>query len=252
MADVDDIDYALRVLAHLRSEQGSECGLHGETPTFAAYISRLRAALPETTVRTYDSYWRVLEREWPDRRLDSPTTTEIDQLVRNRRCSAIVRSNYRGGRGAAANMVAAIRCIYRHAESDRIIRPSENPATDAAKPRKLPSTRHALTFEQVREIGKIASTTGNDQELDSLIVRLHVETACRKGGVLALTVDDLNVDECLIKLREKGETERWQPISPSLMRRLSEHVRRRGGPATTRQVLRYRNGRPVGRSAMTI
>lgn len=30
----------------------------------------------------------------------------------------------------------------------------------------------------------IAATTGNDPVLDSLLVRLHIETACRRGGAL--------------------------------------------------------------------
>ncbi|WP_282783110.1 site-specific integrase [Nocardia sp. CC201C] len=246
----NDVTTALRLLSRLGltiddlPERGDG---QRSVPTFSEYIEHLRAALPDTTVHSYEPYWRALEDAWADRPLDSPTTTEIDKLVKQRRCTAAVRSNYRGGRGAAANMVAAIRCIYRHAEADNLIRPSDNPATKAAKPRRLPSTRHALTFEQVREIGRVASTTGNDQELDSLIVRLHIETACRRGGVLSLTVDDLNIEDCLIKLREKGETARWQPISPLLMARLVEHVRRRGGPEATTQVLRYHNGRPVGR-----
>ncbi|WP_220139846.1 tyrosine-type recombinase/integrase [Nocardia huaxiensis] len=244
----DDVSAAAQLLARLGVTVDELAdGVKRSAPTFAEYIEHLRAALPETTVRNYTPYWRVLERRWPDRQLDSPTATEIDRLVKEHRCRAVVRSNSRGGRGAAANMVSAIRCIYRHAEADRLIHPADNPATRVAKPRRLPSTRHALTFDQVREIGHVASTTGNDRELDALIVRLHVETACRTGGALALTVDDLNVDDCLVKFCEKGETERWQPVSPLLMSRLVEHVERRGGRRATRQVLRYRSGRPVGR-----
>lgn len=198
-------------------------------PTFSAYIRHLREALPETIVSTYGSYWSVIERAWPDRLLTSPTATEIDQLVRHHRSNAVVRRNFRGGRGAATNMISAIRCIYRHAEADRILHPHDNPALQVKKPRRLPSTRHALDLDQVVDIGRVASTTGDDCELDSLIVRLHIETACRRGGLLALTVDDLNVEDCLVKLREKGETERWQPVSPTLMGRLVEHVALRGG-----------------------
>ena len=48
--------------------------------------------------------------------------------------------------------------------------------------------------------------------LDSLILRLHTETACRRGGALALRPADLDPDQCLILLHEKGETVRWQPV----------------------------------------
>jgi len=55
------------------------------------------------------------------------------------------------------------------------------------------------------------------------LLRLHTETACRDGGALALRPTDLDQDQCLILLREKGETIRWQPVSPTLMARLIRH-----------------------------
>ena len=47
------------------------------------------------------------------------------------------------------------------------------------------------------------------------------------GGALALRPIDLDPDQCLILLREKGETQRWQPVSPTLMAHLQHHARRR-------------------------
>jgi hypothetical protein len=47
------------------------------------------------------------------------------------------------------------------------------------KPRRLPSTRTALTDVQLAAINHIVATTGNDPELNTLILRLHTETACR-------------------------------------------------------------------------
>jgi integrase/recombinase XerC len=50
--------------------------------------------------------------------------------------------------------------------------------------------------------------------------------------------------QCLIRLREKGETDRWQPVSPTLMRHLITHAAERGS-AGAAQLLRYRNGQPI-------
>jgi integrase len=98
----------------------------------------------------------------------------------------------------------------------------------------------------VLQVGHIAATTGNDTELDSLIIRLHIETACRRSGAITLGMADLAIDDCLVKLNEKGETVRWQPVSPLLMARLVEHAHSRGGSGSTSRVLRYRNGRAIG------
>ncbi|MGW1682523.1 hypothetical protein [Saccharopolyspora sp. NPDC002376] len=71
-------------------------------------------------------------------------------------------------------------------------------------PRRLPTTRRGLPDSRLDEINHTATTTtGNDPVLDSLITRLHTETACRRGGALALTPRDLDPDNCLIMLHEK-------------------------------------------------
>ena len=113
------------------------------------------------------------------------------------------------------------------------------------KPRRLPSTRRAVADTRLAEINHAAATTGDDQELDTLLLRLHTETAaCRRGGALALRPQDLDPEQCLILLREKGETVRWQPVSPTLMAAVLRHARECHAPADG-QLLRYRNGRRI-------
>ena len=112
------------------------------------------------------------------------------------------------------------------------------------KPRRLPSTRRAVADKRLAEINHAAATTGDDPELDTLLLRLHTETACRRGGALALRPQDLDPEQCLILLREKGETVRWQPVSPTLMAALLGHAGERHAPPDG-QLLRYRNGRRI-------
>ena len=139
--------------------------------------------------------------------------------------------------------MAALRCLYRRAVDDGLISEADNPGRKVAKPRRLPTTRRALPDTRLAEINQIAATTGDDPELDTLLLRLHTE-ACRRGGALALRPRDLDPDQCLILLREKGETVRWQPVSPTLMGRLIEHGRERHAPPDG-QLLRYGDGKPI-------
>jgi integrase/recombinase XerC len=110
---------------------------------------------------------------------------------------------------------------------------------------RLPSTRRAVAGKRLAEINHAAATTGDDPELDTLLLRLHTETACRRGGALALRPQDLDPEQCLILLREKGETIRWQPVSPTLMAALLGHAGERHAPPEG-QLLRYRTGRREG------
>ena len=146
--------------------------------------------------------------------------------------------------------MAALRCLYQRAVEDGLIAEADNPA------RKVPSRGGChppagpLPEARLAEINEIAATTGDDPELDTLLLRLHTETACRRGGALALRPQDLDPDQCLVLLREKGETVRWQPVSPTLMARLVQHGQDRHAPAAG-QLLRYADGRPVTSAAMT-
>jgi integrase/recombinase XerC len=213
-------------------------------PTFAEYVPVVSGAVSAGTRRAYGTYWNRVVEQWGARRLDEPTPSEIRQLMALVKASVVQRRNGRGGRSAQEHLVGALRCLYRQAEDDGLINERDNPARKVDKPRRLPSTRRAVTDTRLAEINQVAATTGDDPELDALILRLHTETACRRGGALALRPQDLDTEQCLVLLREKGETVRWQPVSPTLMAGLLRHAEERHAPAGER-LLRYSNGRPI-------
>lgn len=242
-----DIEAARLVLARLGISPEQLLGAptdNGPVPTIRDYISRVSDAVPAGTRRVYDTYWRRIVEVWGDRRVNEPTPLQIKQLAEQVKLQVVVRKNSRGGRTAAEHLIAALRCMYRHAIADGLISEGDNPATRVAKPRRLASTRRALPDTRLAEINKMAGSTGNDPELDLMLLRLHTETACRRGGALALRPNDLDTEQCLVRLHEKGETVRWQPVSPTLMRHLVALGEERGAVATE-QLLRYRNGRPI-------
>lgn len=214
-------------------------------PTFNEYIDTVSLAVSNGTFRAYEPYWNRVRQTWGGRRLNEPTPLEIKQLAELVKAGAKVRRNTRGGRLAAEHLISALRCLYRHAVADGLIAEQENPAAKVAKPRRLASNRHALLNAQLEQINFVAASTGNDPELDTIIIRLHTETACRRGGAIALRPNDLDKAQCVIRLREKGETERWQPVSPTLMRHLLKHVQDRGTGDPFDQLLRYGNGSPI-------
>ncbi|MFD3596435.1 tyrosine-type recombinase/integrase [Nocardia sp. NPDC058640] len=212
-------------------------------PTFSEYVDDLQAAVPPGTRRAYGPYWHRIVNEWGHRRLTEPTHLEIREIIERTKQQAVVRRNSRGGRSAAEHMVNALRALYRQAEADGHIPQADNPAQHIVKPRRLPNNRRAIPDHLLAEINRVAASTGNDPELDTLILRLHIETACRRSGALALRPQDLDREQCLIQLREKGGTTRWQPVSPTLMASLIQHIER--GAAEGEQLLRYRTGAPI-------
>ena len=216
-----------------------------QVPTFADYIPRVSQAVSDGTRRVYRTYWNRVVEAWGPRPITSVSPLEISQLAEDIKANVVARRNARGGRCAAEHLIGALRCMYNHAVADRLLSEAENPAARVPKPRRLPTARMALPDGRLAEISAVAASTGNDPALDALIIRLHAETACRRGGALALAPEDLDPEQCLIRLHEKGGTERWQPVSPTLMTHLLAHAESRGGLDSGERLLRYATGKPI-------
>jgi integrase/recombinase XerC len=175
------VDAALLMLQQMGLSRGDLVTAPQErplVPTFAEYVPVVSAAVSAGTRRAYGSYWNRVTDQWGERRLDEPTPSEIRQLMSHVKTHVVARRNARGGRSATEHLVAALRCLYRHAEDDGYISPGENPARKVDKPRRLPSTRRAVTDDRLAAICQAAADGGDDPELDTLLLRLHTETAC--------------------------------------------------------------------------
>ena len=218
-------------------------------PTFAEFIPTVIDRMPAgRTLDHYATYWNKIlaQSGWGERRLDEPTTADLQVLCEQIRAARVIRRSDRGGNEVVRHVIDALRKLYKHAEDSRLIDPRDNPATRLTKPKRSRSNRRALPTELLAQLVEVAATTGNDPELDTLILRLHTETACRRAGALALQPQDLDPVQSVILLREKGGTQLWQPISPTLMQALCRHSEQRGA-LSSGQLLRTRNGTPVTR-----
>jgi integrase len=197
-------------------------------PTVAAYVPQVLAAAGPGARRTYEPYWDRMIAAFGDRPLDTVAASDIEALQRAITATAVSRRNSRDGRYAGELLIAAARAFYNRAIADGLLTVAASPAHRIAKPRRLPSTRRALTNDELEQINLVARTSGNDVILDALLLRLHTETACRRGGALGLRLVDLDVDHGLVRLIEKGGTVRWQPITLDLATHLDEHSHYRG------------------------
>jgi site-specific recombinase XerD len=214
-------------------------------PTFADYLPRVIAAAGPGAQRTYGPYWDRIHNAWADRRLHEPTASDIATLAEQAKASRVLRRNARSGHSTAEHLLRAMRAIYTQAVADEIIPAQHNPAAKVPLPRRPTNYRRGLARAELAEINQTAATTGNDVALDTLLIRHHLETACRRGAALRMRADDLDPHWCLVRLREKNNVIRWQPASPTLIAALVAHRDKRGTGKPTEQLLRYRDGRPI-------
>jgi integrase len=244
----DRVEAAWRMLADLGvtiTDLRDDLHNRRPMPTIAEYLPQVAAAAGPGARRTYGSYWTRMTVLWGQRSLDEVTATDIEALRFEAAASARSRRNSRSGRHSGEHVIAAARAIYNRAIADGLIEPGDSPAHQVAKPRRLPNTRRALTADELTQINEAARGGGNDVVLDALILRLHTETACRRGGALGLRLMDLDVHNGQLRLTEKGGTLRWQPVTLDLAARLAEHARARGAVLPADKLLRYRDGRPL-------
>jgi len=247
--DVRTVDTARRLLAELGVTlddlHQTSLDATAAVPTIAEYLPHVMSTVSATTRASYATYWNRILDAFGTRRLHEVTATEISALMRATIATAARRRNSRGGRWAADHLLLALRLIYRCAVQDGLIGRDRNPSRRVARPRRLPSTRRALTSAQLAEVNQAALVRSRDPGLDALLLRLHTETACRRGGALALRLRDLDLDLCLVLLREKGGTHRWQPVSPTLATALWRHATSRGATDPDGALLRGHTGRPL-------
>ncbi|PXX61793.1 site-specific recombinase XerD [Nocardia tenerifensis] len=218
----------------------------GSVPTFGE-------AIPETPHHPHPRHPAHLQhppalarKHLAHRRLDEISTAELDHRARHVQANIRTNRATRNGASARQHFISAARCLYRYAEDNNWIHPTAYPARNLTIPVRPASQRQAIPSPKLAEIYHITSITGDDRELDTLLLRLHIETACRRSGALNLRPCDLDPHNCLILLREKNGIDRWQPVSPTLMAHLQHHARQRHSPSEG-QLLRYHNGKPITR-----
>lgn len=146
-------------------------------PTIAEFLPRVFEAATPAMRRTYGPYWTKAEDRFGSRMLDELQPSDIGAFRQQAITSARRRRNSRDGRYAGESAVRAMRVIYRLAVADGLIRPDHNPASTVKFPRRTRSTRRGLSREEVADLNLAIRTSGNDPVLDSLLLRLHLETA---------------------------------------------------------------------------
>jgi integrase len=120
-----------------------------------------------------------------------------------------------------------------------------NPASRLVKPRRARSRRRALTDRELGELIGAVRATSRDPDLDLLLIRFHLESGARRDGALNLRHHDIDERRATVWLHEKFDTEREQPVSPSLIRLLQHHCSRRGADRRDAPVFHTANGKPM-------
>ena len=229
-------------------------------PTVADLVEDVVATVSPKSRPTYSTGIRLLARTLADRPLTAVTMAHLEALhhqVRQRTGAATVARARATGRrlpscdpdsymrGAAENFVRAARFFFGYACKADLL--AHSPADQLRPPRRGKAPERPLTAPELTDIWQIATTTGDDPELDGLLLAFLRHSAARREGAINLTLDALNGHRRNLVLTEKNGDTRELPTAAWLLSDLERFARARGAHRPSDPVLRYRTGAPLTR-----
>lgn len=211
--------------------------------TVAAWIDEIAPTFTPATTATYRPYWRLTARLLGDRYLAELTPADLAAVVDAAAERARSHRPDSTGRASRETCIAALRALYARAVDAGHL--TANPAAALRKPLRTTSRRRALDDDELTALADAVRATSADPDLDLLLIRFNLETGARRQGALNLRVRDIDTRRATVWLREKNDTQREQPASPSLVSLLLAHAADRGGGRADEAVFRNRRGEPI-------
>lgn len=149
------------------------------------------------------------------------------------------------GRGAEQAFLLATRAVLRRSEVAVWLL---GDPTQGLKARRGGAS-HAvhITREQFHQWLDIASTHGDDPELDRLVLLIIRHTAARREAIVNLTLDAIDVNRCAMRLATKLGKVLTLPVNGSLLEQAVELARRRGARSEDDRVFHGLRGTPITR-----
>lgn len=219
-----------------------------KAPTVNEVIPEVDKLVRAETKRASKPYWLFLAEEHGDKSLDDIDKPMLEALLlrlEEAPRQSVKRKNWKNGSGAKRSAVHAWRRMWEYAIDKGFT--AKNPAQALRMPKRLPNERRGLTRAEVEMIYEVAASTGDDPTLDCVLIRLLLETGCRRMGALKLTTGSLKHDKQTLVFEEKNGKTREMPISLVLQQNLIELARSRGASFDDDKscLLRYANGTPL-------
>ncbi len=138
--------------------------------------------------------------------------------------SAFVRSLRALQASSVARKVAAIKSFFKYLLRERLI--ARNPAS-ILQPPKVP--KRLPTFMTIDDVLRLMSPITESDPFplarDSMILRLFYATGMRISELCGLNLDDLDLDDCLVRVFGKGRKERVVPFGERTLPLLQTYLR---------------------------
>ncbi|WP_243370101.1 tyrosine recombinase XerC [Geotalea sp. SG265] len=214
---------------------------------FCRYLAVERNASSHT-VAAYrsdlDFFLSFLARE-RDAQLDVAT---IDHLLIRRYIASLYRDHQKSTIG---RKLAAIRALFKYLLRQGIV--ARNPAELVSTPKKEKKIPYHLTIDEVTALVEAPRQENLLSLRDRAILELLYSCGMRVSELTALSVEEVSMDERLVRVCGKGNKERIVPMGRKAHQALAAYLTARGNPAAEAPlILNVRGTRLTSRSVARI
>lgn len=191
-------------------------------PRFLRYLDVERNC-SELTIKSYREDLELLYGFMSDLLGDSPKPSQITPLDLRKYVSALHESGY--AKSSVSRRLASMRSYFKFAQREGLC--DSNPAKPLRNPRRERKLPHFLTGA---EIGKLLSSPPK-REIMGLRDRAMLETlysaGLRVSELVGINLDDLDLEDGLVRVRGKGKRERLAPLGSFAVKAIRAWVRKR-------------------------
>ena len=205
-------------------------------PRFLRYL-KVERNCSDLTIKSYREDLELLFDYLSESLGQAPHPGKITPLDLRTYVSAFHEAGY--AKSSVARRLASLRSFFKFAQREGLC--ENNPAKPLRNPRRERKLPHFLTG---REIGKLLLAPPKTDSMglrDRAILETLYSAGLRVSELVGMNLDDLDMDQGLVRVRGKGKKERLAPLGSYAVKALRSWLRKRQ-PAQSEP---KRNGSPV-------
>ena len=189
---------------------------------FLRYL-RVERNASELTIKSYREDLAILVEYLTETMGRTPRPGEITAVDLRQYVAALHEAGY--AKSSVARRLASLRSFFRFAQREGLC--DSNPAKPLRNPRRDRKLPHFLTGD---EIGTLLSAPPSNDPMglrDQAILETLYSAGLRVSELVGINLDDLDLDDGLVRVRGKGKKERLAPLGRFAVKALRRWLKKR-------------------------
>ncbi len=191
-------------------------------PRFLRYL-KIERNCSDLTVKSYREDLEILYSYLTESMGRIPRPDEITPLDLRTYVSALHEAGY--AKSSVARRLASLRSFFKFAQREGQCQ--SNPAKPLRNPRRERKLPHFLTGPEIGKLLSAPPKTDPAGYRDRAILETMYSAGLRVSELVGINLDDLDLDDGLVRVRGKGKKERLSPLGSFAIKAIHAWLKRR-------------------------